>query len=549
MQKRIKKRIIIAIGVVTGILVLGYMNENLHNKKNEITEFTAYFNIQGNEINVHNEIQEEIAKRTGVRCRESWLTGEASEEAINKMIANQEYTDFISGSAVLYEAGALIPIDLYWDDYPNIKNFQSEEQWNHYRQNDGHIYWIPQFGVANGDFTSALHDGQAFWIQTRVLKWAGYPSITTLEEYFSLIEAYLLENPELMSGVSNIGYTILCDDWRYFCFENVPQFLDGYPNDGSVIVDPDTLQIIDYNTTDTAKRYFSKLNEMYRKGIVDPESFTQTYEEYLAKLATGRVLGMVDQWWQFSYDINGSLQQQGLDLLGCNYVPLPITISKEIKNQWNVYAGNLLTTSNGISITTSCTKPKEALQFINDLLSQEIQILRYWGIEGIDYEVNENGVFYRTEEQRKLAKDSEYKANHLCYYSFFPRYDGMSLDGKNAVSPEIQQTEFWDCLPSDVKECFEAYDCNTYTDMIGINDVPGPWFPMYSHSEQLTSASEAGVVWKKMTQIKQQNLPRVVMSDEFEAAWESYMKLYESCNPEIFLEEMQNALNDRVDSK
>lgn len=66
-------------------------------------------------------------------------------------------------------------------------------------------------------------------------------------------------------GTTNIPYTILCDDWRYFCLENAPQFLDGYPNDGSVMVDTETLQVIDYNTTPTAKRYFGKLMKNSRK--------------------------------------------------------------------------------------------------------------------------------------------------------------------------------------------------------------------------------------------------------------------------------------------
>ena len=47
-------------------------------------------------------------------------------------------------------------------------------------------------------------------------------------------------------------------------------FLDGYPNDGSCMVDPETQKVMDYNTTDTAKAYFGKLNEEYKKGIVDP---------------------------------------------------------------------------------------------------------------------------------------------------------------------------------------------------------------------------------------------------------------------------------------
>ena len=51
----------------------------------------------------------------------------------------------------------------------------------------------------------------------------------------------------------------------------------------------------------------------------------------LLKLSTGRVLGMVDQWWNFAYNVNDSLKQQGLDEKGCSYVPLPITIDEGIK--------------------------------------------------------------------------------------------------------------------------------------------------------------------------------------------------------------------------
>ena len=86
-----------------------------------------------------------------------------------------------------------------------------------------------------------------------------------MDEYFDILEKYYDANPTFTDPagnvIDNIPYTILCDDWRYFCLENAPEFLDGYPNDGSCIVDPATKKIIDYNTTDTAVAYFKKLNE------------------------------------------------------------------------------------------------------------------------------------------------------------------------------------------------------------------------------------------------------------------------------------------------
>lgn len=65
------------------------------------------------------------------------------------------------GETALYEADALIPIDEYWDDYPNIKEYLSDEQWEKLRQPDGHIYWIPPFGISHGDDVEMLHNGEA----------------------------------------------------------------------------------------------------------------------------------------------------------------------------------------------------------------------------------------------------------------------------------------------------------------------------------------------------------------------------------------------------
>lgn len=514
-----------------------------------VKEFTAFFAVPGTEINDDNEIQQKIAEITGAKCKETWLTGQTAEEAVGTMIAGGEYPDFIDGGdgmAQLYDAGALVALDDYIDDYPNIKEYLTDQEWDKLRQEDGHIYWINQFQNIYGEEKATTHNDEAFWIQTRVLEWAGYPEVKTMDQYFDLIEAYQEANPTMEDGTENIPYTILCEDWRYFCLENAPQFLDGYPNDGSVIVDPEELKVIDYNTTPTAVKYFQKLNEEYHKGIVDPESFTQTYDEYIAKLSTGRVLGMIDQWWDFAYNVNDSLKQQGLDEQGCDYVPLPITIEEGIQNQWHC-SGSVLNEASGLAITTSCEDVEGALQFINDLLSQEVHDLRYWGVEGEDYEVDENGLFYRTEEQRLKASDTAYKASHLCTYSYFPQYTGTSRDGINAMQPQYQPTEFFDGLSDDVKKCFEAYGAETYVDMLGSSEAPGPWYPMYSYSNNMTTSTPGGMALTKMGEIKHEYLPKVVMAEDFDAAWDEYMEAYESCDPQAFLDEMQEELDRRME--
>ena len=119
----------------------------------------------------------------------------------------------------------MVALDDYIDKYPNIKNYFTEQEWDQLRQDDGHIYWIPQFSNIKGEEKTCTHNDEAFWIQARVLEWANYPEIKTMDDYFKLIEDYNAANPTMEDGTENIPYTILCEDWRYFCLGNIRRVL------------------------------------------------------------------------------------------------------------------------------------------------------------------------------------------------------------------------------------------------------------------------------------------------------------------------------------
>ena len=173
----------------------------------------------------------------------------------NRKIFNLQLFAGEGSSITRSDAEALIPLDDYIDQYPEFRDtWFTKEEWDKFRQPDGHIYWINPFGNTMGESTTTTHNDEAFWIQVRVLEWAGYPDIQTLDDYFKVLEDYIAANPTMEDGTQNIAYTILCEDWRYFCLENAGQFLAGYPNDGSVLVDKETLTIGDYNTSEDTKK-------------------------------------------------------------------------------------------------------------------------------------------------------------------------------------------------------------------------------------------------------------------------------------------------------
>ncbi|MBP3278399.1 MAG: sugar ABC transporter substrate-binding protein, partial [Butyrivibrio sp.] len=143
----------------------------------DIVDMTFFAGMPGTEINSgNNEIQDMIAEKTGVRLKETWLTGQTVAEAIGSIIASGTYPDLIDGGdgcADLYNEGVLVPWDEYLESgkYPNLTNYYTPTEWDQFRQDDGHIYWCNVFQNTKGAPTGTAHNDEAFWIQARVLEW------------------------------------------------------------------------------------------------------------------------------------------------------------------------------------------------------------------------------------------------------------------------------------------------------------------------------------------------------------------------------------------
>lgn len=508
----------------------------------EIKVFSSFIAAKGTRRNENNEIQNLIAEKIGAKCEETWVDENKNPaDAVSEMIISGKYPDFIHGGTEqqkLIDANALIPLDEYLDGYDNLKNYFTEKEWDRLRAEDGHVYMMPQFCKVYMYDTATEHDGEAFWVQVKVLQWAGYPELKTLDDYFDLLERYLAANPTDANGNPNIGYEILTDGYLYFCLENPPQFLDGYPNDGSCIVDAEKLEALDYNTTPTAKKWFKKLNEEYKKGIVDPNCFVMTKEQYYDTLAQGNVLGMVDQKWNFGGAVAGLPAE-------CTYVPLGVVADESIEEHY--HSETALNYSEGIGISVSCDDIKGAMKFLNDMLEPEILTLRYWGQKDIDYCVDEQGRFYLNDEQTLNRKNGQYVLDNICNYSYFPHYKGMNQDGINAYSPEYQPYEFYKTLSPIIQECFSAYGVQTYVEMLNKSEECAPWFPMWSYSNTFTTETPHGQVKAEMDEVKHEYLPKVIMSDDFEAAWDEYMDAYKKrCDVKIYLDELTNEIRRRT---
>ena len=55
------------------------------------------------------------------------------------------------------------------------------------------------------------------------------------------------------------------------------------------------------------------------------------------------------------------------------------------------------------------------------------------------------------------------------------------------------------------------------------------------------------MAWTKIGEVKHEQLPQVVMADDFDSAWATYMDAYNACQPEDFLSELQTELDTRME--
>lgn len=492
-----------------------------------IKQFKVFYAYSGDETKKNNRIANVIAKKIGAKPVESYLTGQTAQERVGVMIAGGKYPDLIDGAAAtqqLIKAKALIPLDKYWDKYPNIKNFFSKGDWEKFRQPDGHIYYMNQYGGTPSPNNPAVsYGGEAFWLQKQVAEWAGYPKLKTLDEYFDVIEKFKAAHPTI-DGQPTVGFLIKCDGGANAAFqlENPPQFLAGYPNDGKAIIDPKTLTAHDYDTIPEAKAYYKKLNEEYNKGIVDQQTFTASDDQYKAKIATGRVLGLIDQHWDFQ-SAEATLISKGQD--DKTYIPFGLTINADVKAHYNTL--NAVDAGGGIGITTSCKDPEGAMKMLNDMLSPEIEVLRNWGEKGKDYEIDSKGMYYRTQKQRDNAKNTDWSKLNLAGYGNLPALSGYMKDGKNAWGPGDQLSEFQSGLSAVDKKILAGYGYQKWPDFMNKPEPKNPaWYPIWSYVKMMPPDDPGLLAFNKVDDIKKQTLPKVVMAktSAFESTWDAYQK-------------------------
>ena len=514
---------------------------------------TVFRGDPGDQPTADNKIYKLIEERFGIKFNITFLTGDL-DETLGIRIIGEDYPDLFDGgnsADLIIEGGALINLLDY------INPVDTPRLWAHIepqkarlieKDADGNdvLYIIPNYGLADGPQIVNSVGGPAFFIQKQVLEWADYPEIHTVNEYFDLIERFIEANPVDENGTPYTGFAILCEDWRHFCLINPVQHLMGRPNDGEVYIcvtdqnfevtgnDPaDEFHTETFIDKPYAKAYYKKLNEAYHAGLIDRSTFVMSYDQYIALISGGTVLGMFDQAWDFGTATSALLDAGMYDR---TYVALGLVYDPEdvggVEIEEHYVNGSLPNVRRGFGISKNCTCPERIVAMWEEMLSDEWQLLLNWGIEGEDYYIDEEGRLNMTPEQYAHTQDANWKlANKAdAIFQSSPKKQGYIMNDIQVGDKVVKAGNCWEPgnqpeivfgLMNDYdKEFLSAYGYSKFADFVNAPIELAP----YGEAWQInyTPVDTAHTNFLKVQDIR---LPELIMCEpeEFDEKWDAFV--------------------------
>lgn len=476
MQEDMKKAIVgkigwnrIVAGTLAGTMLLtlagcaGELDDSNDQAGSTLEPITfTFYNADGAEDPWTDPVALAITEATGVTL-DTLYPSDVEEKTVELMIATGELPDLIfakGDSDILIEQGALIDLSDLIDEYgPHIKALYGDEYEKLQSSRENPAIYQLYCGKVQDEALTSSGTAQLQWA---VLAFNDYRIPYTLEEYGDMIREYKARHLNI-DGQTTIGITLSVTDWHWYTTLANPSgyIANGAIDNGQWIVSDD-YKVQYKHMVGGQKEYYRWLNRMYDEKVLDQEFAIQTHEDYLEKIASGRVLGLLDADWDYTTAEN-TLKAAGR--YERTYAGLPVTIDSSVKcaslapqglNTW------------GIGITTACKDPVRAIQFLDWLCTEEAQILVNWGIEGVNYYYDEDGVRCRTAEEIERAEKNVSYQNEtgVGLHSYpFPSYGNTVLDSTGNYFCILNPENVADSYNEQEQAALEAWDVERLTDI------------------------------------------------------------------------------------
>lgn len=332
-----------------------------------------------------------------------YATGTEVEQKLKQYIAAGTLPDIIGfkdldQAQLAMDAGLLVPLDEYKDKLPAIfgtEEYQSAISYSmeNTSNNTGKLYIMP---TSVGPVSYNAYN----WVpmlQWDAYKQAGMPKINTLEDYLDVVEKMVELKPYTDSGEKVYGFSLF-SDWDKYSALEIAALSYFYGIDTEYVSPLMETNVVTKETNcilredsfyKRALRFYFMANQ---RGLLDPDSMTQSYSSLDKKFSEGRIMFSWFSWLSGTYNIDSSGHVNNAQRPD-GYANVPAGDMKIYEAPDQIIGRNWY-----FAISKNCREIDKACEFLNWIYDPEVERYLYNGPEGGVWNYNEDGEPVVTEE-------------------------------------------------------------------------------------------------------------------------------------------------------
>lgn len=267
------------------------------------------------------------------------------------------------------DAGLLMDISDYIPNSRYLKNFQlAIDGLKDYLETDA-VYGIPTNSSLESSTTPSFYGTDPYdatYVMYDLYEEVGAPDLATYDDLLDTLKQMQEKRPANPDGGKTYGFSFFKDwDGNYMKEANCLVRTLGYTQDGigflSVNGDGTNTQPFDEDggVYYQALQILFKANQM---GLIDPDSSSQSWDDYVAKVKSGSVLFSTWPWASISHYNNTDSENEGT-----GFAFVPVTECKYYTDGYNPYGAD----SHVMAIGSNCEEVDRVLGFLDWYASPE----------------------------------------------------------------------------------------------------------------------------------------------------------------------------------
>lgn len=362
------------------------------------------------------------SKKTGVKIK--WKTYTTLEWGDKKgtVLGGGDLPDAFFGNTALTDSdvanneASFIPLEKYITkkNMPNLyKIMKKDPKMRAIVTNaDGHIYTLPS------RMTGRTVTGNQLYINKKWLDKLGLKMPTTYKEFEDVMVAMATKDPNGNGKKDEVGLD---------GFTNIAMIPWGVQTSSST-----TTQWMNYNgkklyytpATTTFKKAIENMHDLYTRGGIDPEYFTQDFTKLMTKFTNASKVGGAVTYNPYN-----------LGKTADEYVAAPALVGVDGKKvalrDQDPYSRNQF------EVTTACKNPAKLLQWVDQFYTPDNSIQAYYGPFGVTTKKESNGRYTLLKDKSKKHWTQDDFAIQNGFRDWAPQYGDDALANKiNYISDQ-----------------------------------------------------------------------------------------------------------------